>query len=222
MLQLGLYDKLLMIPLFTGMSKNELEQIVEKTKFLFRKVEKGNYVAREGDICARLVFQLDGCLLVETHSADHSFSVAEEQTGCHILQPECAFGLRQRFVHSYQALTACNLISIDKSETLRLASDSLIFRLNLINILSTSLQKESSKTWRQAPRSLEDRIVRFFVDHSIHPTGRKIFKLKMERLAEELNESRLNVSRCLNAMQRRGWLRLNRGLIDVAALEHLT
>ncbi len=222
MLQLGLYDKLLMIPLFTGMSKNELERIVEKTKFLFRKVEKGQYVVRQEEICARLVFQLDGCLRVETLADDHGYTVLEEQAGCHILQPECAFGLRQRFTSSYKALTACYLISIDKNETLRLASDSLIFRLNLINILSTSLQKQRRKAWRRVPRSLEERIVRFFVDHSVHPTGRKIFKIKMERLAEEINGSRLDVSRCLNTLQCKGLVGLHRGIIDVHALEQLS
>lgn len=219
--RLGLYDKLLMIPLFTGMGKDELEHIVAKTKFLFQKVEKDEVVVSEGDRCGCLWFQLDGTLLVETRSDDQGFVVVEEQSGCHVLQPECAFGLRQRFTHTYKALTTCNLISVDKNETQRLTTVSLIFRLNLMNVLSTHLQKEKRKAWRPVPHGLQQRIVRFLADHCQHPFGRKVFKIKMQRLADEVNDSRRNVSQCLNLMQQSGLLQLHRALIEVPALEKL-
>ena len=43
----------------------------------------------------------------------------------------------------------------------------------------------------------------------------------MERLAEELNDSRLNVSRVLNRLQAEGLLELHRGRIDIPQLERL-
>jgi len=43
----------------------------------------------------------------------------------------------------------------------------------------------------------------------------------MERLAEELNDSRLNISHTLNAMQAEGLLELHRGRIEIAQLERL-
>ena len=43
----------------------------------------------------------------------------------------------------------------------------------------------------------------------------------MTRLAEEVNDSRLNVSRILNDMQHRGLIELSRGKIEVPQLERL-
>ena len=43
----------------------------------------------------------------------------------------------------------------------------------------------------------------------------------MTRLAEEVNDSRLNVSRVLNQMQKDGLLILSRGRIEVPQLERL-
>jgi predicted transcriptional regulator len=43
----------------------------------------------------------------------------------------------------------------------------------------------------------------------------------MERLAEEVNDSRLNVSRVLNQMQEAGMLELHRGRIEIPQLERL-
>ena len=43
----------------------------------------------------------------------------------------------------------------------------------------------------------------------------------MTRLAEELNDSRLNVSRALNMLQGEGLLELHRGRIEIPQLERL-
>jgi CRP-like cAMP-binding protein len=217
----GVYDKLLKIPLFTGMSMTELESVVGETRLLFRKVERGERVASDGDPCGRLVILVEGRLCMTTTSDDHGLAVEEEMSGCHVLQPECAFGLRQRFTHTYQALTACSLISIDKKEALRLTSASLIFRLNMINLISTKLQKVNAKVWRRPPRTLQESIVRFLSDRCLFPTGRKVFRLKMARMALELHEDRRKVSRCLNALQDRGMLTLHRCRIEVPSLEDL-
>lgn len=219
--RLGLYDKLLMVPLFTGMDKDELEHIVSKTKFLFRKVEAGDTIVREGDRSGELLFLLEGSMLVETFSDDRTYSVLEEENGCHILQPESAYGLHQRFTRHYRANTLCSLISLDKNETQRLTSMSLIFRLNLMNLISTTLQKECRKPWRRTPASLRQRLVRFMTDRCRIPTGRKIFRIKMRCLADEVNDNRLHISQCLHAMQAEGVVVLRRGYIEVPALEEL-
>ena len=43
----------------------------------------------------------------------------------------------------------------------------------------------------------------------------------MVRLAEEVNDSRLNVSNVLNRMQRSGLITLSRGKIEIPQLERL-
>lgn len=222
MRRIGVYGKLQMIPLFTGMSQTELETVVGQTKLLFSKVDRGEDVIEEGDRSGRLVFLVDGSLLVKTLSDDHAYAVEEELSGCRVLQPESAFGLKQRFTHTYHALTACSLVSIAKNDALRLTSVSLIFRLNLMNLISTALQKECGKVWRKPPESLQDRVSRFLADRCQQPSGKKVFKIKLQRMALELNESCRKVSECLHAMQEKGLVTLGRGRIVVPALEKLS
>ena len=64
-------------------------------------------------------------------------------------------------------------------------------------------------------------MVRFFVQHSIYPAGSKTFFILMNRLAAELNESRLEISRTLNEMQDEGLLTLHRGRVEIPSLEHM-
>ena len=118
-------------------------------------------------------------------------------------------------------MTPCNLIAIDKNETQRLATTSLIFRLNLLNLVSTAVQKSRRQPWQRCPITLEQRIIRFFVNHCLHPAGQKVFKIKMSTLGTEVNDNRLHVSQALNRLQDDGLLHLQRGIITIPTLERL-
>ena len=61
---LHLYDKLLQTPLFLGMSKDDLNQIVEHTKFGFLKFEQGKTIIREGEKCEHVYYLTNGCIVI--------------------------------------------------------------------------------------------------------------------------------------------------------------
>lgn len=219
--KIRLYSKLSQLPLFLGMSRDEMDQVVGQTKFNFRKVEAGTTFIHEGEACGQFVFLVDGTAEATTFADDRSYSVLEQTSAPTMLQPERAFGVNQRFMSTYRAIGQCNLILLDKNETQRLADSSFIFRLNLINLLSTALQKSHRQPWRHCPLPLEERIVRFFAVHCLHPAGQKVFRIKMQTLANELNDNRLHISQCLNALADAGLLRLQRGTIIIPAIERL-
>ena len=221
MATLQLYDKLLQFPLFQGMSFSDLTQLVAHTKFGFLKLPAGKRVIKDGERCDRIYLLTNGCLRHESVSDDHSYSVVEEIQAPALIQPECITGLTQRFHGTFHTLTEVHFITIDKREMGILSDTFLVFRLNLLNIFATHTQKMQRRLWARCPRSLHNRIVRFFMDHCNHPAGRKTFHIKMEQLATELNDSRINISRALNAMQAKGMVTLGRSRIEIPAIEHL-
>lgn len=218
---LQIYDKLLQFPLFQGMSRDDLEIVAGHTRFGFMKVVAGRQVIRAGDPCTHLYFLINGTLKIETFSDDNHYSVTEQMSSPYILQQESIFGYYQRFTHNYSALTDANFLTLDKEEVVRLSEDFLVFRLNLMNHFATQTQKLIQWQWRRSPQSLQERIVRFFLQHSLYPAGAKTFHILMKRLAEEVNDSRLDVSRVLNRMQADGLLELYRGRIEIPQLERL-
>ena len=104
---------------------------------------------------------------------------------------------------------------------LRLLEDFLVFRLNLVNFFATQSQKHTRLLWQRSPQDLRGRVIRFLTSHCLYPAGQKTFSILMEQLALELNDSRLNVSRVLNQLQRDGLVELHRGKIIVPQLERL-
>ena len=221
MATLQIYEKLLLFPLFQGMSRDDLEQVAGHTRFGFSKISSGTTVVAEGDECRQLYFLVNGTLRVESVADDRGYMVEEQLEAPVILQPEVVYGYTQRYTHTYVALTDANFIVVGKDEVLRLSEDFLVFRLNLLNMYATQTQKSSRLLWQHVPESLTDRITRFFCQHCLYPAGPKVFHILMNRLANELNDSRLNVSRALNALQREGKVVLRRGRVDIPLMERL-
>ena len=221
MAETRLYNNLLALPLFLGMSRSDLQHAAGQTKFDFKKYEEGCTIVNEGDICRHLYFLLSGSINVQTFSDDHAYTIEEDIIAPDIFQPEHIFGLSQRFTHTYISHEECSLMRIDKKEVMNLSDKFEIFRLNLLNLISTKTQKTNRKFLRIPPCNLEERIVRFFENHCTHPAGKKVFHIKMTRLAEELNDSRLDISRALNNLQKQDLIYLQRGRIIIPALEKL-
>lgn len=161
MASLQIYEKLLLFPLFQGMSRDDLEQVAGHTRLGFSKINAGTTVVADGDDCQQLFFMINGTLRVETMSDDRGYTVVEQLEAPVILQPEVIFGYTQRYTHTYIAQTDANFIAIGKDEVLRLSEDFLVFRLNLLNLFATQTQKTVRMLWQHVPDSLENRIVRF-------------------------------------------------------------
>lgn len=218
---LRIYDQLLQFPLFQGMSRDDLEIIAGHIRFGFVKVAAGKPIIRIGEACTQLCFLINGSVKVETYGDEHRYMVVEQVAAPYILQQEAIFGYYQSYTHNFIALTDVNLLTIAKEEMLRLLEDFLVFRLNLVNQFATQTQKYIHQVWRRCPLTLRDRVVRFLTQHCIYPAGPKTFYILMEKLAEEMNDSRLNVSRVLNRLQTEGLIELHRGRVDIPQLERL-
>jgi len=216
---LQLYDVLLRLPLFLGLSRADLAEIVAQTRFGFQKATAGDIIVREGELCACLYLLTNGRMNVVSYSHNRNYSIAEDISAPTVLQPERMFGLTQRYTKTFSAAGNCNFLTLDKNEVMRLSDSFMIFRLNFLNLVSAVAQKRSVTPWRNTPMSVRDRIIRFVETRCLRPVGEKHLKIRMEDLAREVCDSRLNVSKALNAMQGEGLLSLSRGMIHIPQME---
>ena len=73
-----IYTKLLRLPFFQGIDRDELEAMASKIRFDFQKYDEGAWIARENDRCATLTLVMTGSVEAEAISADHSYSLREQ------------------------------------------------------------------------------------------------------------------------------------------------
>lgn len=218
---LQLYDRLLKFALFQGMSRDDLAHVAGHTKFGFLKVEAGQLLLSSGEACTQLYFLITGSLRVLTAAIDSAYRVEEQLDAPYVLQPEAIVGYNQCYTHSFDTITDCSFITLEKSEVMRLCQEFLVFRINLLGMFATQAQRLLQQPWQSPPSTLQERIMRFFIRHCLQPSGSKEFHILMARLADEVGDSRLDVSRALNLLQRDGLVVLHRGRISVPRMELL-
>ena len=80
---------------------------------------------------------------------------------------------------------------------------------------------QSHAIWNYTPTSIKGRIAQFIGMRCNSINGRKSVQIKMERLADILCETRLNVSKALNELQGEGYIELRRKEIIIPSLKRL-
>lgn len=215
------YGLLAHLPLFQGMSVSELDHVIEKVRLDFSKVKAGELIMAEGQRVDKLRFIIRGSVCVETMSDDRGYSIEEMLNVPCMLQTERLFGLSQHYSCNYKAVSDCQILAVSKSDVESLVSLSKVFRLNLMNILCTMIQKKQRQPWRSKPSAIRRKIFMFIESRCLRPAGSKVLNIGMVRLGKEIAESRLNVSRELRAMQAEGLIELQKNKITVPALERM-
>lgn len=203
------------------MSKTELTQIVGSVKIDFGHLQEGKTIIRQDQQCEGLCFLMQGKMLMQTESNDHSFVVSEAIEAPNVLQPEALFGLKTHYTHNFVAAADTSYIVIPKLSITQIMLNNEIFRLNLLNIISTKAQRYRHQLWRLEEGDLEHKITNFIFRHIEYPGGPKTLSIKMDDLALQLDESRLKVSHVLNQMNDKGLIRLSRKEIFIPAFEKL-
>ncbi len=215
------FERLLLLPLFQGIGREEFWEIAERIRIGFQKLPGGAVIAGQDSSCEMLQFVLSGEVCVRQTSDDYAYMLSEYFAQPMVVQPEALFGMRTRYTRTFLASTATELLKIEKSAVRDILFYYPTFRINYLNMVSTQMQQATRLLWRSFPEKLHYRFVRFMAVRCLKPAGRKVLKIKMTQLAAELNATRLGVSNMLHDLQERGLLEIHRGHIVINSFERL-
>ena len=215
-----MYESLLCLPYFQGMSKDDITAILGKVTLEFKRYGDGDIIFRQGEKCNKFTILTQGKVSGINNAPDKSYSIAEELSAPLTIEPYSIFGYDTKFQRDYIAKDDCTVLSIDKQYIFGELSKHNIFTINLLNIICRKTQQTRERIWNYNSTRIPGRIVQFIANHCETQKGEKQISIKMERLAALLCETRLNISKALNEMQDAGHLTLHRGGITIHAIEN--
>ena len=114
-MQESTYEILLQLPLFQGLGRNELTEIVSKVKMDFRKYEHGKTIIEEDSPCTFLAFLIRGELTVEHTTSNHTLTFSEHMAAPSAIGTENLFGLSQHHTRTYKARSDVQMLFINKN-----------------------------------------------------------------------------------------------------------
>lgn len=88
----SMYDVLLQLPLFQGVSRAKISELIEKTKFHFLKYKSGEQIVSKGEECTHLKFLISGCVRSEMVNKSGKIRVSEVLCAPNVLSPNHLFG----------------------------------------------------------------------------------------------------------------------------------
>ena len=215
------FDRLLLLPLFQGMSRADFLEVAERVKLNFQQRSKGNVLVEQDDLCTGLYFVLKGEVEVRKVSDQKDSELVEWVNMPMVLQPEAMFGLSTRYTRTFIANTPLQLLRVEKDVVRDILFDYSTFRINYLNLVSYRVQHANRLLWRNLPPVLESRFIHYLNAHCLRPAGRKELKIGMVALSERLLATRLNVSKMLNNLEEKQLIELYRGRIMIPCMEKL-
>ena len=116
-MQESFFIKLQLLPLFQGVSHDELMHMVERVKFSFVSAEEGEIIVESGTSANKLLYALSGTL-TSKRVVEQGMIVEEYLEAPFLFHPECMFGRNPCWKYTLKAQTDASLLSISKHDVL--------------------------------------------------------------------------------------------------------
>lgn len=216
-----IYDRLLELPLFQGHSREDLTTILTHIKVDFRSYRKGQTIVAQDQPCQNLIFLIDGEVALTRFSPHNELMFSEYFAAPNAFGMDTMFGLRQNFNHSIHANSDVRTLIISKQNVISHLLPYEVFQFNLINTLTTRLQRQERLLWATEEEDITKRFVLLCKRNFTYLGGNKQIDGGMVQLAGMMNETRIHVSNMLNDLEKRGLLTLGRKKIIIPHLEEL-
>lgn len=152
----SMFERLLTLPLFCGVTQDRMAEVVGKTKFHFLKYQPGETFITPAERCTHLKFILSGSARISI--ANSRFRVSETLTGPDVVCPDFLFGMANTYPCCAVAIDTVNVLEVEKSDYLNILTTDPVFMFNYLNYLSTNAQKTIDGVMSIVKGNIEERL----------------------------------------------------------------
>ena len=136
-----MFELLMELPLFQGVTRSRIEQTVGQAKFNFLKYPKGETIIRAGDQCEYLTFVISGSVRSTIVNANNRFAVSQTLTAPAVIAPDFLFGRSTSYPCTVEANETVGILQISKADYINILLTDKVFVFNYLNTHSVNAQK---------------------------------------------------------------------------------
>ena len=137
----SMFDILMGLPLFKGVSKDRMAKTVGTSKFHFLKYLPGETIFRPEQQCTEIAFIISGTVEVTIANPDGRFSVSQSLAAQDVVSPDFLFGKITSYPGLVKAKDTVGMLLIDKRDYITILHSDDVLLFNYINLLSMNAQK---------------------------------------------------------------------------------
>jgi CRP-like cAMP-binding protein len=209
-------------PLFQGITPERLSADLEAISFHARSYKKGEILARQGDVCNRLVILTKGSVRGEMIDYSGRLVKVEDIASPRALAPLFLFGEENRFPVEVTANEPTEVIELPKSSVLNLFRKNEQFLENYMNLSANYARTLSDKLFFMSFKTIRQKLASYLL--RLHKQQQQLH-ITLDRSQQELSDyfgvSRPSLARELAHMQEDGLLIAERKHITILQKESL-
>jgi CRP-like cAMP-binding protein len=209
-------------PLFQGITPERLSADLEAISFHARSYKKGEILARQGDVCNRLVILTKGSVRGEMNDYSGRLVKVEDIASPRALAPLFLFGEENRFPVEVTANEPTEVIELPKSSVLNLFRKNEQFLENYMNLSANYARTLSDKLFFMSFKTIRQKLASYLL--RLHKQQQQLH-ITLDRSQQELSNyfgvSRPSLARELAHMQEDGLLIAERKHITILQKESL-
>lgn len=209
-------------PLFRGITPERLFADLEEIRFHTRSYKKGEILARQGDVCNRLVILTKGSVRGEMIDYSGRLIKVEDITAPRAIAPLFLFGEQNRYPVEVTANEPTEVIELPKPSVLSLFRKNELFLENYMNLSANYARTLSDKLFFMSFKTIRQKLASYLL---------RLYKqqqqthITLDRSQQELSDyfgvSRPSLARELAHMQEDGLLIADRKHITILQKEEL-
>ncbi len=140
----SMYQQLMRLPLFQGVSTEKITALVEKLPFHFLKFHGDEQIFAAGDPCTHIKFIVSGKVRLETPFSNLKVVLSQVLATPHVLAAEYLFGRDTVYPYTAIADGPCGILQLLKSDYIKMVNSDKVFLFNILNYLSSGSQRSTS------------------------------------------------------------------------------
>ena len=164
----SMFEILMDLPLFQGVSRDKLSELIEKTPFHFLKFADGDEVVAAGSPCTHVKFIISGEVKVVMPCRYLRVKVSQVLSSPNVLGHDYLFGRRTDYPYDVRSHGDCGILQITKPDFINILHSDNIFLFNMLNILSRNSQKNAEELLSLSAGSVSERFAYIVVSLTQH------------------------------------------------------
>jgi CRP/FNR family transcriptional regulator, dissimilatory nitrate respiration regulator len=200
------YSQLSKAPLFKGLSTTDIEAVLSSVPYRVMKFKTGSLISQSGEPVKSLLVVISGTVKGEMVDDTGRVIKIEDIPAPGALATAFLFGNRNRFPVNVVALSDGELLSVDKSEFLKLLMRNDVILINFLDMISNRSQFLSEKIKFLNFKTIKGKLAHFILQKAAGDKSSIVLDMTQSDLADFFGVARPSVSRALGELEAEGYI----------------
>jgi len=217
----SMYQQLMRLPLFQGVSTDKITTLVEKLPFHFLKYRSGEQILAAGDSCTHIKFVVSGKVRVAMPCAHLRITIEQTLATPNVLAADSLFGRETVYPFTAVADGPCGILQLLKSDYIKMINSDKVFLFNILNFLSSGSQRGVSTVLSIKDGSALERLVMLVQSLVVAGASDVVLRYKQRDLCSLLSTQRTTLINMLDKLTDEGIVEYDSNVLRVTDLRGL-